>query len=93
MSVHEIDPKAENARLVRVALGRSIKMHLAEMGDGLAGFAIVSWDNRGECTSSYLADGPIGRCLVPAFVHDALNRQVAVGIAQEELAPPSRNDA
>jgi len=58
-----------------------------QMGDDIAGFAIVVWDQNGEMRTSYnTARGPIGPALVPTLVSDALNRHVAVKLAEERLA-------
>jgi hypothetical protein len=58
-----------------------------QLGDDIAGFAIVVWDQNGEMRTSYnAARGPIGPALVPTLVSDALNRHVAVKLAEERLA-------
>lgn len=58
-----------------------------QMGDDIAGFAIVVWDQNGEMRTSYnTARGPIGPALVPTLVSDALNRHVAVKLVEERLA-------
>jgi len=58
-----------------------------QMGNDIAGFAIVVWDQNGEMRTSYnTARGPIGPALVPTLVSDALNRHVAVKLAEERLA-------
>lgn len=75
--------------------GRSMRQELFgrcrsaanQMGDEIAGFAIVVWDQNGEMRTSYnTARGPIGPALVPTLVSDALNRHVAVKLAEERLA-------
>lgn len=91
MSVKEFDPRKRNARRVRRILGKTVRSHLLGQGDDLAGFAIVSWDHRGAVqTGSLTSSGPIDRSLLPAFVGDALNRHIAVSLAQEntvEIVP------
>jgi hypothetical protein len=58
-----------------------------QLGDEISGFALVVWDNQGDLRSAYDATrGPIGPALVPTLVSDALNRHVAVKLAEERLA-------
>jgi hypothetical protein len=58
-----------------------------QLGDEISGFAIVVWDKKGDLRSAYDATrGPIGPALVPTLVSDALNRHVAVKLAEERLA-------
>lgn len=54
--------------------------------DTLAGFALIAWDRQGDLSSAVRCwDGsPIGPALVPTLVHDALNRHIAVDLAQRE---------
>jgi hypothetical protein len=75
--------------------GRSMRQELFgrcraaadQVGDDIAGFAIVVWDQNGDMRTSYnAARGPIGPALVPTLVSDALNRHVAVKLAEERLA-------
>jgi hypothetical protein len=61
-----------------------------QLGDEISGFAIVVWDKQGDLRSAYDATrGPIGPALVPTLVSDALNRHVAVKLAEERLADSS----
>lgn len=78
-----IAPAKDRARDVRRSLGRALRACFRDHGDNLAGFAIVTWDMRGEVASALRSDvGPIGRSMVPMFAHDALNRHVAVLISE-----------
>lgn len=87
MSVVEIKPDKENTRSVRRIIGRSLHQHLVEHGDTLAGFALVTWDHRGECVTAFSSGGsPVGRSLVPGYVSDALNRHIAIVVASERTA-------
>jgi hypothetical protein len=79
----------------RRAAGRDMRQSLFErcraaadqLGDNISGFALVVWDNQGDLRSAYDATrGPIGPALVPTLVSDALNRHVAVKLAEERLA-------
>lgn len=82
--VVNIAPARERAARVRRMLGRSIKSAINGFGEDIAGFALVTWDMRGNARSAILdRSGPIGASLVPTYVHDALNRHVAVEIASE----------
>ena len=84
MSVTLIDPAQERANGVIAELERRVTEAGAESGPNLAGFALVTWDMRGEMRSAYLAaDGPFAPSLVPTAVHDALNRHLAVVLAKE----------
>lgn len=83
-TVVEIDPANDRARHVRRELLALLNRWRRLYGEGIAGYAIAVWDGRGEvATAHYTDEGPVGRCLMPAFVHDALNRHVAVEIAEE----------
>jgi hypothetical protein len=51
------------------------------------GLLLSVWDQNGEMRTSYnAARGRIGPALVPTSVWDALNRHVAVKLAEERLA-------
>ena len=72
---------------MRQALFQRCRAAAEQVGDQIAGFAIVVWDERGDMRSAYDATrGPIGPALVPTLVSDALNRHVAVKMAEERLA-------
>ena len=61
-----------------------------QMGDNIAGFALVTWDREGSLRSAYdTSYGPIGPALVPTLSADALNRHVAVMLAAEKVAEES----
>lgn len=58
-----------------------------KVGSGIAGFALVVWDERGDMRTAYDATrGPIGPALVPTLVSDALNRHVAVKLAVQSVS-------
>ena len=83
MSVKEVRPDKEFLAKRRRIFGRSMRNALQSQGAEFAGFALVTWDNRGNATSAFYCDtGPIGESLMPTFVHDALNRHVAVVVSQ-----------
>ncbi len=82
LGVVEFDPRSVWQKKLRRIFGQCIKSAVAN-ATGFAGFALVTWDERGECRTSYYADtGPISAHLMPSYVADALNRHVAVDIAQ-----------
>jgi hypothetical protein len=94
MSVVAVDPQTARAGRVRRLLGQALKAAFYDHGESLAGYALVTWDMRGACHTGYLAThGVVSESLMPALVHDALNRHVAVNISQrtqsEELTDPS----
>ncbi len=79
--------REKGAREMRQALFQRCRAAAEQVGDQIAGFAIVVWDERGDMRSAYDATrGPIGPALVPTLVSDALNRHVAVKMAEERLA-------
>jgi hypothetical protein len=75
---------------MRKSLFERCRAAVDQLGDEISGFAIVVWDNQGDLRSAYDATrGPIGPALVPTLVSDALNRHVAVKLAEERLADSS----
>jgi hypothetical protein len=74
-------------RHMRQTLFERCRAAVDQLGDNISGFAIVVWDKQGDLRSAYDATrGPIGPALVPTLVSDALNRHVAVKLAEERLA-------
>lgn len=74
-------------REVRRALFKRCREAIEQLDADISGFAIVVWDTQGNLQSAYdAARGPIGPALVPTLVSDALNRHVAVKLAEERLA-------
>lgn len=74
-------------REMRQSLFLRCRAAVDQLGDEISGFAIVVWDRQGDLRSAYDATrGPIGPALVPTLVSDALNRHVAVKLAEERLA-------
>ena len=82
MSVTEVRPDRDRARRVLKSALLGIRRMREVQGDDLAGYALVHWDARGECGSTLLAGGMVGEALVPSYVGAALNRHVAVLIAE-----------
>lgn len=83
MTVEEVDPSNERARQVRRILGAALKQAFEFFGDDLAGFALVTWDMRGGAHSGYLTEyGMVGESLMPAYVHDSLNRHLSVVLVE-----------
>jgi hypothetical protein len=81
--IREITPAADRAQEVRRVIFRTLRRHFQDQGDDIAGFAIVTWDMRGEASSGYSTDvGPVGESLMPAFVKDALQRHLSVVLAE-----------
>jgi hypothetical protein len=72
---------------MRKSLFERCRAAVDQLGDEISGFAVVVWDKQGDLRSAYDATrGPIGPALVPTLVSDALNRHVAVKLAEERLA-------
>jgi hypothetical protein len=81
------EKRQDEGRSMRQDLFGRCRAAADQMGDDIAGFAIVVWDQNGDMRTSYsTARGPIGPALVPTLVSDALNRHVAVNLAEERLA-------
>lgn len=84
MPIHRINPRAAQARRVARVMVRSLHQHMMGQGEHLAGFAIVSWDGRGEVQTSFqTSTGPIGRSMLGPFVGNALTQHVAASLAEE----------
>lgn len=80
--LYAVAPGNARARHVRRILGSAIRSHIRQQGDDIAGFALVTWDMRGGACGAYLTDvGPVATTLLPTYVHDVLNRHVAVELA------------
>jgi hypothetical protein len=79
--------RASDAKNVRESLFQRCRAACDQVGDDIAGFALVVWDKRGDMRTAYDAErGPIGPALVPTLVSDALNRHVAVKLAEERIS-------
>lgn len=82
--------KRAAGRDMRQSLFARCRAAADQLGDNISGFALVVWDTKGDLRSAYDATrGPIGPALVPTLVSDALNRHVAVKLAEERLADSS----
>jgi hypothetical protein len=80
--------RKQEARAVREGLFQRARAAADQMGDDLAGFALVVWDRHGDMRTSYdTRIGPIRDALVPTLAADALNRHVAVMLATQEKMP------
>ena len=87
LSVAVSDRRRAAGRDMRQSLFQRCRAAVDQLRDDISGFAIVVWDNKGDLRSAYDATrGPIGPALVPTLVSDALNRHVAVKLAEERLA-------
>ena len=77
----------EEAALLRLELVAKCDEAMDQIGDDIAGFAVVAWGKDGTMYTAYkAARGLITPALVPTLVADALNRHVAVMFAKDELA-------
>jgi hypothetical protein len=85
--LYEARPDLVSQRKRRRIAGKAMSQAISTHGNDLTGFALVTWNSRGDCHSSYLADyGPISRSLMPSYVKDALQRHVTINMA-ESLTP------
>jgi hypothetical protein len=89
MTVREFRPDlsdlAQRRRILVAAVRDSFRSH----GEDFAGFALVTWDARGNADSAFYADtGPVAESMVPLFAHDVLNRHVAVKAAAAQTVYP-----
>lgn len=76
--IEEFRPDKKRIARLRRILGRAVRDALQDQKDDLAGFALVTWDNRGNGTSAFYADsGPIGESLVALYVHEQLVKHAA----------------
>lgn len=88
--VVNIDPASERADAIASIMNEAVALVLSEFGIDLAGFALVAWDMQGEVKSVYMAQhGVVGRCIMPAHVHDALQRHVTVELIEENKTSES----
>lgn len=72
------------ARSVWDGIFRRARAAADQMGDDLAGFALIVWDRHGDMRTSYdTRFGPIRDAIVPTLASDALNRHVAVMLATQ----------
>lgn len=77
------EQRRQEARETRRALFTRCRAAIDQMGDDIAGFALVVWDREGYLRSAYEAErGPIRAPLVPTLAADALNRHLAVMLAE-----------
>jgi hypothetical protein len=84
------DRRVADAKSVRGSLFQRCRAACDQVGDEIAGFALVVWDSRGDMRTAYdAARGPIGPALVPTLVSDALNRHLAVKLAEEQISNSS----
>ena len=75
------------AKATRASLFQRCRAACDQLGDEVVGFALVVWDQHGDMRTAYdAARGPIGPALVPTLASDALNRHVAVKLAEERLS-------
>jgi hypothetical protein len=78
--------KRAAAKDVRATMFARCRAALDQFGDDVAGFALVVWDRSGDLRSAYETSiGPIRPALVPTLAADALNRHVAVVVAEQRL--------
>lgn len=83
---HRSERRKREAQAVKECLFARARAAADQMGDDIAGFALVVWDRSGDLRSAYETTyGPIRPALVPTLVSDALNRHVAVVLAEQRI--------
>lgn len=69
---------------------REARASFHALGDKVAGFSIVIWDDRAHAaTSLFTQGGPVGGSKAPGFTRDCLNQHVASELVD---TPPAPND-
>lgn len=87
--VFDFNEASDRACQVRRIMVRSLRDHLRRCGPDLAGFALVTWDMRGACCVGHSCEhGPVACGLMPLFVQQAINRTLAVQLAQSTEVVP-----
>jgi len=78
--------KERDAKRLRQSLFAGCRNACNQLGNEIAGFAVVVWGKDAELRSTYDAsNGPIRASLVPTLVRDALNRHVSVMLAADYI--------
>jgi hypothetical protein len=76
---------ANDAKLLREDLYEKCLTAADQVGEDIAGFALVVWGKEGDMRTAYnTSHGPIGPALIPTLVSDALNRHVAVMLVRDD---------
>lgn len=78
LSVIRNERERGNAKRLRREMYGHIGNCVREMGDSIAGYAVVMWDKDGYNYSTLRAGGPIKSRLLPTFVNDALTQHVTL---------------
>lgn len=77
------DKERRSRQVAKILRGTVRTVIAGDVPADLAGFALVAWNGRGEAVSAHYTDtGPVSSGLMPAYVHDALNRMIALELAQ-----------
>lgn len=72
------DRSHDIARKVKLDLFSACRDLVKDQGDDLAGYALVTWTQTGGVgTATFTEHGVVTEALMPAVVHDALNRMVS----------------
>ena len=78
-TLHVIKPRAQRAAALLKNLLGATAAQGGIHGENLAGYALISWDNRGAVIASYVTgDGPVAPDLLPGYAHTALTTEVAI---------------
>lgn len=86
-TLHEIDPRKDRTRRVHEIALKCLELAMRDRD--MVGFAFVAWDARGVAHASQCCGyGPIAESLMPAYVHDVLNRHVVADLIGTTVAVP-----
>jgi hypothetical protein len=81
--------KAAEAKHMRGDMHSAVRQVCRDLGEELSGYALVSWTRRGEThTNINEGYGPFGWGSLPGQCHDAVNRHIAIVIANPDVAIP-----
>lgn len=71
----------------------AVRSVCADFGDGISGYALVTWTRKGEVTSLVNQGyGPFGWGRLPEIYRDAINRHISIVVANPALAGPRDQD-
>ena len=86
--------KAAQAKYMRRDMHCAVRSACRGCGDDLSGYALVAWDRMGNVhTAINQGLGPFGWCALPNQCRDAINRHIAIALANPEAASPEPEGA
>jgi hypothetical protein len=89
LSVVRNERKAAEVKHMRRDMHTAVRSTCRALGDDLSGYALVSWTRGGEVhTNINEGYGPFGWGSLPGQCHDAINRHIAIVIANPDATIP-----